>query len=127
MTNIAARVLSALAAILFFAGCQHSASRPARGRPKPAEVAPETLAPSPRLIIGRIVAVDSVQGFALIELAPDAPGAALVEGAELTSRTLELQETARLQGSRHVRGRTFGTKIVSGQPTRGDEVVWLAP
>jgi len=36
-------------------------------------------------------------------------------------------ETARLRASRYLRGRTLGTKILTGQPAPGDEVVWLAP
>jgi hypothetical protein len=87
----------------------------------------EPLAPSPRLIVGRIIAVDVPAGSAFIALASDAPPAALADGTELIARTLALQETARLQASRHVRGRTLGARIVSGQPSVDDEVVWLAP
>jgi hypothetical protein len=90
-------------------------------------VVSDTLAPSPRLITGRIVSVDTAQAFALVELTWDAPAAAIAEGSELIVRTLELRETARLQASRYVRGRILGTKIVAGQPTSGDEVVWHAP
>ena len=85
------------------------------------------LVPSPRLIVGRIVAIDAAHSFAFIELASDAPSAATTDGVELIARTLELRETGRLQASRYVRGRTLGARIVAGQPTPGDEVVWLAP
>ncbi len=85
------------------------------------------LAPSPRLIVGRILAVEPADGFAYVELATDAPVNALADGNELIARTLDLRETGRLRASRYVRGRTLGTKIIAGQPSPGDEVVWLAP
>jgi hypothetical protein len=85
------------------------------------------LLPSPRLIVGRIVAVDRDQHIAFVELAGDAPNAALIAGTELAARTLDLRDTGRVQVSRYLRGRTLGTKIVGGQPSPGDEVVWLAP
>jgi len=85
------------------------------------------LIPSPRLIVGRIVGLDLARRFAFVELSTDAPIAALAEGRELITRTLGLQETARLRVSRQLRGRTLGTTIVSGQPAPDDEVVWLAP
>ena len=71
--------------------------------------------------------LDLAQGFAFVDLTPDAPAAALGEGTELVARTLEFRETGRLRASRYVRGRTLGAKILSGQPAKGDEVVWQAP
>jgi hypothetical protein len=62
-----------------------------------------------------------------VDLAADAPVNAVGAGAELMTRTADLRETARLLASRQLRGRTLGTKILSGQPSPGDEVVWLAP
>jgi hypothetical protein len=98
-----------------------------RETPPPAPP-PEPLAPSPRLIVGRIIAVDAERGFAIIELATDAPPAALAEGGELVARTLaDLRETARLLAARYVRGRTLGSTVKSGVPSVGDEVVWTAP
>jgi uncharacterized protein YceK len=112
--------------VLFTAGCgslfkSHS---PTAATPV---LAAGALLPSPRLIVGRVVAVDLPQRFAFVELAADAPSAALVAGTELRARTLELRETGRIQVSPYLRGRTLGTKIVGGQPSPGDEVVWLAP
>jgi hypothetical protein len=120
---IAARTWFVLAAISFLPGCAQ------RGGAPRAPVAPVlgTLAPSPRLIVGRIVAADLPRRFAFVELAADAPTAATADGSELVTRTADLTETARLRGSRYLRGRTLGTTIVSGQPAPGDEVVWLAP
>jgi hypothetical protein len=77
--------------------------------------------------VGRVIAVEVPPGFAFVQLANDAPPAALADGTELITRTLDLGETARLRASRHLKGRTLGTKIVAGQPSPGDEVVWLAP
>ncbi len=96
--------------------------------PSPASPPREPLAPSIRLIVGQVIAVDPERGFAFVELAGDAPPAALSEGAELRVRTLsDLRETARLAVSRQVRGRTLGTTITAGRPTVGEEVIWTAP
>lgn len=117
--NIAARALVALAAISFFSGC--GITFPDYKRTN------EALAPSPRLIVGRIVAVDPARGYAFVELTADAPPTASTEGSELIVRTADLKETARLRASRQLRVRTLGTHIASGAPTVGDEVVWVAP
>lgn len=87
----------------------------------------EPLVPSPRLVLGRVIAVDTSHGFAHVELAADAPPAALAEGTELIARTDDLRETGRLRASRYVRGRILGTTIAQGRPDLGHEVVWLAP
>lgn len=120
---VAARTLIVLAAIAFLPAC-------AQRRPPPSPAATPVLgalAPSPRLIVGRVLAVDTGRRFAFVDLAPDAPAAALAEGGELISRTESLVETGRLRASRHVRGRTLGATLVSGSPSPGEEVVWLAP
>lgn len=112
-----------LIAVLALGGC--SGVFPESVPPAPP---PEPLAPSPRLIVGRVIAVDTGRGFAIMELATDAPPAALAEGEELLARSFnDLRETARLLASRHVRGRTLGATVKSGQPAVGDEVVWTAP
>ncbi len=121
----AAHLLALVAAISFCGACANRAAKPPV---KPATViGADALLPSPRLIVGRIIAVDREQGFAILELAPDAPASALADGNELIARTADLRETARLRASRYLRGRTLGTKILTGQPAPGDEVVWLAP
>jgi hypothetical protein len=107
------------------AGCRSFFTKPPPVSSAP--LAAGALVPSPRLIVGRILAVDLAQRFAFVELATDAPNAALVAGTELAVRTLELRDTGRVQVSPYLRGRTLGTKIVGGQPSPGDEVVWLAP
>ena len=121
----AARLLLPLAAVTFFGACAHRTAKPS-GKP-PSGLTADALLPSPRLIVGRVIAVDREQGFAILEVATDAPASALADGSELIARTLDLRETARLRVSRYLRGRTLGSKIVAGQPTPGDEVVWLAP
>lgn len=126
--KIAARAFAALAAIFISASCRHAT--PASPRPAPpatAVVVSGALPPSPRLIVGRVVATDIRQGFAFVQLGFDVPVSAMTPDLELTTRTLELEDTARLRVSRYVRGRTLGTTIVTGKPSPGDEVVWLAP
>ena len=113
-------------ALLFASGCGSLFTSESRSGPTPV-LAADALLPSPRLIVGRVIAVDLDQRFAFVELASDAPNAALLAGTELAARTLELRETGRMHVSPYLRGRTLGTKIVGGQPSPGDEVVWLAP
>ena len=90
-------------------------------------MAADALFPSPRLLVGRVIAIDREQSLVFVELAADAPADALKEGTELIARTLALAETGRIQASRYLRGRTLGATILRGQPAPGDEVVWLAP
>ncbi len=126
--KLAAHVLIASAAISFLTGCQLTTPATAKGDgpAQPIQIS-DTFAPSPRLIVGRVIAIDPERGFAFIELAPEAPTAAIAADSELMTRTLELRETARLRVSRQLRGRTLGTIILAGKPGAGDEVVWLAP
>ena len=112
-----------LAALMLSAGCQNVITTPAL----PPELSAGALIPSARLVVGRILSVNPTQQFAFVELAADAPEAAVIPGTELQARTLQLQDTGRIQVSRYLRGRTLGTRIVGGQPSPGDEVVWLAP
>jgi hypothetical protein len=116
-------LLLLLASPCFLGGCLGALRDPATpSAPR------EPLTPSPRLVVGRIIAVDAERGFAVVELAGDAPPAALAEGGELLARSFdELRETARLIASRYLRGRTLGTSVKTGRPSPGDEVVWIAP
>ena len=82
------------------------------------------VAPAPHPVIGRIVAIDPELRLAFVEVAPETPAKAVERGATLTARTDALVETARLEATGHRRSRTLGTRIVSGQPKPGDEVVW---
>jgi hypothetical protein len=129
-----ARLLTPLAVILFFTGCgQVASTKPesvaarseahALSAPPPAEA----LRPSPNRLVGRILSIDETRRFAILDLRPEAPPAALISGAELIARTDSLVETGRLKTSRYVRTRTLGTQIVSGQPKPGDEVVFRLP
>ena len=125
-----ARLLAPLAVIFLFGACRHFVPLPPadqRATAPTEPLPPGALLPSRNLLVGRVLAVDATRGFAIVELASDAPPAALAADAELLARTDELRETARLRASRYVRGRTLGTKIVSGQPAPGDEVVFPAP
>lgn len=128
-----ARLLTLLAVILGSTACGHirlaeryrraSPAAPPLAAPLPAD----GLVPSSHLIVGRVLALDPANGFVVVELAADAPADGIANGADLIARSVDLRETAQLQASRYVRGRTLGAKIISGQPSPGDEVVWLAP
>lgn len=129
-----ARLLTPLAVILFFTGCgQVGSTKPAPLSTRseaPAASAPppsDSLRPSPNRLVGRILSIDAARGFAILDLRPEAPPAALIAGAELIARTDALVETGRLKTSRYIRTRTLGTQIVSGQPKPGDEVVFRLP
>ena len=128
-----ARSLALLAVILFTGGCgvfrslAPRSARPPAPAPSVASAPAEPLWPSRNLLVGRVLAVDAARGFVFVDLATDAPAAALADDTELVARTDTLRETARLRASRYVRGRTLGAKIVSGQPAPGDEVVFPAP
>lgn len=118
----------ALSAVFFFAatGCRHVPAGDTGAGPTLSTSA-DALLPSPRLLVGRVIAFDAQRGFAIVELAGDAPGDALADGSELLARTTDLRETARLRPTRYRRGRTLGCVVVSGQPAAENEVVWLAP
>ena len=121
-----------LAVLLVAGGCRLFApltpARPAAGSTATPEPLPAgALLPSHNLRVGRVLAVDPSRGIAIVDLALDAPATALLDGAPLLARTNDLKETARLSASRYLQGRTLGTKIVSGQPSPGDEVVFPAP
>ncbi len=131
----AARLVMLLAVAALVGGCQHIRFvKPGTAVPatktaavKPPAMPVRALSPSPRLIVGRVLAIDQPSGLAFVDIGSDAPPAALVDGAELTTRALDLRETASLRASRYVRGRTLGATVISGQPSPGDEVVWHAP
>ena len=114
---------AALASLVLLAvGCVSPPAPP----PSAAPVA-EPLAPSPRLVVGQVIAHDAARGFAFVELAPDAPRPALAPGALLFARRPDLTPAATLRTSAVLRGRTLGTRVTSGTPQPGDEVVWEAP
>ena len=132
--TLTARLLTLLAVIFLASACvQTTPSAPAtdRSRERARENSPSSrtaaLQPSPNRLVGHVLAVDPALGFAFVALTSEPPAAALAQGAELIARTDDLRETARLGTSRYVRGRTLGAKIVSGQPSPGDEVVFRAP
>jgi hypothetical protein len=124
-----ARLLTLLAVFFFSAGCSHLAPLtptplpPKSGDPLPADA----LRASPNRLVGRIFSVDATLGFAFVDLTSEPPGAALADGAELTARHDDLSETARLQTTRLLRGRTLAVKIIAGRPAPGNEVVIRSP
>jgi hypothetical protein len=119
-----ARALLPLAVFFLFSACRSipsdaSVSQPSRSA--------DGLAVSPRRIIGRVLAVDPVRSFVIIDLAAKAPLPALVLGDELMLRTDDLTPTARVRVARPPVGRTLGTVLLSGDPQVGDEVVLIPP
>ena len=112
-----ARALLPPAVFFLVSACHTAPPRPASSVPPPAITA------SANPIVGRVLAIDSANGFVIVELGSFAPSDALAPGATLVTRTDDLQPTARLLVSRQLRGRTLGTTLVSGTPQPGDEVV----
>src|SRR6188508_1510436 len=98
-----------LAAVPIVAGCSLF-SPTLTPKPAPIVLSAGALLPSPRLIVGRVITVDDTYRFAFVELAPDAPKGALIDGTELSVRSVTLSDTGRLQASAYVRGRTLGAK-----------------
>jgi hypothetical protein len=82
------------------------------------------LEPSPSLIVGRIIALDAQRGSVLIEIGPYNVLPADFAARRLISRNEALSPTATLQSSAYLRGRILGTRLLSGHPDVGDEVVW---
>lgn len=130
-----ARLLTLLAVFSCLTACAHRvapvpAPTPATSLNTPTRAtspSPDALQTSPRKRVGRVLALDATRGFAFVAIAPEAPSAALLEGAELLVRTDDLRETARLRVSPYARSRTLGTQIISGRPSPGDEVVYPSP
>lgn len=127
--NRTTRLLTPLV-VFALAGCKHVRVNSIMPGPRSAAtetITAEPLQASPNKLVGRILAIDPERGFAIVDLTVEPPAAALAAGAELIARTDDLRETARLRASRHARGQTLGTEIVSGKPRPGDEVVIFAP
>lgn len=127
-----ARLLLLLAVIFLATGCTsitRPVSAPSAGSNDASAAAPTpaALAASPRKLVGRVLAIDLPRGFAFVTLTTEPPLPALNLGAELTARTDDLRETARMKTARSTRGRILAVQIISGQPTAGDEVVVVAP
>ncbi len=112
---------------LLLAGCATRGSNTAKGgaASSPSSQATRTL-PSPVHVIGRVIAIDPRTLFVMVEAPPYTPIPADFNGRILISRTDDLRPTARLQASPYLRGRMLGTRLLSGRPQVGDEVV-IAP
>ena len=127
MTRLLPILLSLALAGFGLASC--AGPTPARQTPAatPDRPASAELWPSPRLVVGRVVACDEPRGFAFVELQTDAPAEASRADTELLVRTPDLTPTATLRTSPHLRGRLLGCTVVAGRPSVGAEVVWLPP
>ena len=108
--------------LLFSAAC---ATRP-DGRADSAASAP-VYSPPAQPPIGRIISVDTRNGFAVTALNPDGEKLFRAEHREFHSRRADLTPTARLLGTVHRHGATLGLRILEGLPSPGDEVVPAPP
>ena len=108
-------------------GCAGPAAPEPASTRTPADLGADVLWPSPRIIVGRLVAWDEARGFAFVELQADAPSEASRPDAELLVRAADLTPGATLRASPHLRGRLLGCRIIAGRPGVGTEVVWLPP
>lgn len=102
-----------LAALL--AGC---ATGPLTPDPAGADGHSDPLQPVAGETIGFVVLVDPDKEVALVRTRSAGTRAA----PSMVARNEALVETARLEPTRFRRGRTLGTRIVSGLPNVGDEV-----
>lgn len=127
MARLLASLLLLACSGLGLSGCAGPGAPRAESNPIPAAGQAAVLWPSPRLIMGRIIASDEARGFAFVELQTDAPADSIRADAELLVRTNDLAPLATLRASRHLRGRVLGCQIVAGRPAVGAEVVWLPP
>jgi hypothetical protein len=80
--------------------------------------------PGPVQVAGRVAAVDLRSLTVIVELAPYTAMPGNFNGSTLIARRDDLKPTARLQASPYLRGRTFGARLLAGQPQVGDEVVF---
>jgi len=142
MKKNTARALTPLAVFFLLTSCHTAPTSDVSGVPSPSSLAQRAteeprsaspaapsaalLAPSPNLIVGRVLAVDTLRHFAFIDIASSAPASALAPDCELLARTDDLRITAHLRATRQLRGHTLGTLITAGAPNLGDEVIFPA-
>jgi hypothetical protein len=81
------------------------------------------LRPAPGEVVGTILYVDPEAEVAIVQLR----SAGTRPAATMTTRNEAMIETSRIELSRYQRGRTLGTRILSGLPNVGDEVVSYEP
>ncbi|HLS28291.1 MAG TPA: hypothetical protein VK041_06545 [Opitutales bacterium] len=79
----------------------------------------DPLQPASEQVVGIVSFVDPAEEIALVEMR--SPG--MQTAQILLTRNQNLTETSRLEPTRFQRGRTLGTRIVSGLPNIGDEVL----
>ena len=113
-------------ACLLLAGCVTRGIKIAPGHPGASAKSGHLneFEPSPSLILGRIIAFDAQRRSVFIEIGPYNELPADFATRLLISRNEALAPTATLQSSVYLRGRILGTRLLSGNPDVGDEVVW---
>ena len=107
-------LILALLAAVALSGCATTSQGPERvsGSDDPLRATAEQ-------VVGTVTYVDPAGGIVLIEMR--SPSIRLVP--ELVTQNEALIETGRIEPTRFQRGRTLGTRILSGIPNVGDEVV----
>ena len=108
-------------ACLLLAGCATLGRKPSAGG---ASAKANAVVPSPSLVVGRIIAVDTKSGSVIVEVGAYAVLPPDFAPRILLARTDDLRPTAHLQSSVYLRGRTLGTRLLDGSPQVGDEVVF---
>ena len=89
---------------------------------EPTPTAPDNNIPTlshPRLIIGKIVWVDTEQAIAVAWM----QSRYLALHAPVSSRGKDVSTNAKLEPSRYRNGRSYGLNIVNGTPEVGDDIV----
>lgn len=80
------------------------------------------------VVVGRVRSFDRANRIVVVDVQDNAPAGALADGTELIARDYNtLAQTGLLRLLHYVRGLPLNTQIVSGQPSPGDEVVWVVP
>ena len=109
---------------LLLVGCitrgRNQSPNPTRGAG--AMIAVTAPAPSPFLVVGRIISIDVQRQKVIIELGAFVELPSDFATRSLLARTDALRPTARLQSSDYLRGRILGTRLLAGTPQVGDEV-----
>jgi hypothetical protein len=104
--------------------CACHSTAPIGSQASATPTAATTLNPGLNLIVGRVLAVDVLRHFAIIDIAASTPSSALSIDRELLTYTDDLRITTHLRATRQFRGRTLGAIIAAGAPHVGDEMIF---
>jgi hypothetical protein len=110
-------------------GCLLLAGCASLGRKAPADagltpkVSATTTTASSALVVGWIIGIDPSSKSVLVEVGSFTVLPSDFATRILIARTDDLRPAARLQSSSFLRGRILGTRLITGSPQVGDEVV----